>query len=102
MKTAGDILTTAAGIVEGSRQQTHGQKERSFDTIASLWNAYLWRRGITTSRLIECVDVAHMMMLLKLARAIEGDSSHEDHYIDGAAYFALAGELATGPQDGGE
>lgn len=88
------ILTTAAQIVEGNRQQAHGRKERSFQTIAAFWSAYLERRGELTA--LEPQDVAHMMVLLKLARAIEGDSSHEDHYIDGAGYFSLAGELATG------
>jgi hypothetical protein len=28
---AGTILAKAAEIVEGSRQQTHGEKERNFD-----------------------------------------------------------------------
>lgn len=91
---AGEILTTAAGIVEGSRQQTHGQKERSFNTIASLWNSYLRARGITTCRLLEGVDVAHMMMLLKLGRTIEGEPS-ADHWVDMAGYAGLAGELLT-------
>jgi hypothetical protein len=93
---AGDILTTAAGIVEGSRQQTHGQKERSFNTIASFWNTYLRARGISTCRLLEGFDVAQMMALLKMARSIEGDATHVDHFLDGAAYVALAGELSAG------
>lgn len=96
---AGTILTKAAEIVEGSRQQTHGQKERSFETIASLWNGYLRRRGITTCRMIEGADVAIMMAFLKVARATEGDPTEVDHYLDAAAYLALAGELATGSDD---
>lgn len=92
---AGTILTKAAEIVEGSRQQTHGQKERSFETIAAFWNTYLRRRGITNARLLEGVDVAAMMMLLKLSRAIEGDVTEPDHFVDLAGYAGLAGELAT-------
>lgn len=95
---AGEILTEAAKIVEGSRQQTHGDKERSFETIASFWNVYLSRRGIRTARLIEAADVANMMALLKMARAIEGDNTHVDHFLDCAAYAALAGELSGNGQ----
>lgn len=92
---AGEIASKAAEIVEGSRQQTHGEKERSFETIAALWNAYLARRDVVHLRRIEAADVANMMALLKMARAMEGDATHTDHYIDGSAYIALAGELVT-------
>lgn len=95
---AAKLLTTAAEIVEGSRQQTHGKKERSFETIAAFWNVYMRRRDITRMRLLEGSDVAAMMMLLKLARAIEGEPN-ADHWVDMAGYAGLMGELATGSAD---
>jgi hypothetical protein len=91
---AATILNQAAQIVEGSRQQTHGHKERSFGAIASFWNVYLRQRGML-HLMLEPVDVAQMMVLLKMARSITGDGSHPDHHIDQVGYSGLAGELAT-------
>jgi len=38
-------------------------------------------------------DVAMMIALIKISRAKAGDSGHEDHYVDGAAYVAMAGAM---------
>ena len=35
------------------------------------------------------------MVLLKIARAQNGERFHEDDYVDAAAYVALAGECAS-------
>jgi hypothetical protein len=91
---AGEIASKAAEIVEGSRQQTHGQKERSFETIAKFWTTYLTQCSIGSVHVLDAEDVAHMMVLLKMARAIEG-LSEPDHWVDMCGYAALAGELAT-------
>lgn len=85
---AAAILHRGAEIVDGSRQKTHGNRERTFGMIAALWSAYL---GVNVTE----VDAAQMMSLLKKARAKCGDQSEPDHYIDDAAYSALAGELAS-------
>lgn len=84
---AASILTEAATIVDGARQQTHGDRERSFGTAAQLWSAY-------TGHPLSPHDVAVMMALLKVARAKCGDVTARDHHVDGSAYLALAGELA--------
>jgi len=101
--TASKILTTAAEIVGGARSQTHGPKERSFQHIANLWNAYLksahsepkdcpipgmcgWEAQISA------VDVAWMMTLLKVVRSVQG-TPVEDHYVDAAGYAGIAGEI---------
>jgi hypothetical protein len=89
--TASSILTEASKIVDGARRSTHGAAERSFAKIATMWSAYL---GST----ITPVDVAHMMTLLKIARSQCGAENNADHYIDGAGYQALAGELAINGQ----
>lgn len=91
MQTAGGILREVAEIVDGSRQQTHGEKERSFDAAAGLWNAYLAARRAPGE--LTGVDVAMLMCLLKTARSLQGEPV-QDHYLDGAGYFAIAGELA--------
>lgn len=91
---AGDILRKTIEIVEGSRQTTHGDKEGSFIEIATMWNVYLRaRKG--DDRRITAGDVAHMMVLMKMVRAVQGDLSADDHYIDMAGYAAIAGEINT-------
>lgn len=96
---AGDFLRIAAGIVDGARNTTHGDKERSFVAIADLWNAYLRARrgGITYP--VQAKDVAAMMVLLKFARAEWGEFV-PDHAIDAAGYSAIFGELAEAQQKG--
>jgi len=54
--------------------------------IADLWSAYL-EIAITPEQVAIC------QALVKVARSQQ--SSIDDHYIDGAAYFAIAGELAA-------
>jgi hypothetical protein len=88
---AHSVLAEAAGIVQGARNATHGDKERSFQAIADLWNAYMTNRktgGVITPR-----DVAAFMVLLKLGRSIQG-TAVRDHFVDAAGYAAIAGELA--------
>lgn len=91
--SASAILTHAAEIVAGSRNSTHGNKERSFQVIADMWNLYLGSRTIPGK--ITSVNVAQMMELLKIARSIVGLPT-EDHFTDSAGYAAIAGELAFG------
>ena len=90
---AGGFLRSAAEIVDGARNQTHGDKERSFEAIATLWGAYLSSRKDPSAALTPR-DVAWMMVLVKIARSTWGDASISDHYIDAAGYSAIAGELS--------
>lgn len=89
---AAAILTEAAGIVAGARNTTHGEKERSFQVIADLWNAYLL--GRKTQGPITPFDVAQFMVLLKIGRSIQGKPAR-DHFVDAAGYSGIAGELAA-------
>lgn len=93
-RTAQSLLLEAAEIVGGDRQKTHGEKERSFEVIAEFWNIYLENRidrAYAPAR-IRPEDVAQMMVLLKIARSIQG-SPILDHYIDEIGYGAIVGEL---------
>ncbi len=95
VKSAGDILREAADIVDGQRNKTHGARERSFQAIADLWNTYLRHARLLHSEdgLID-VDVAQMMVLLKIARSLTGEPI-ADHFVDAAGYSGVAGELAS-------
>jgi len=90
---AGDILREAAGIVQGARNTTHGDKERSFIAIADAWNAYLGARKDPIAP-INAIDVAWMMVTLKIVRSVQG-TFVRDHAVDAAGYAAIAGELAN-------
>jgi hypothetical protein len=90
--TAGEMLTAAAVIVDSARGRVNGQAERSFVAIATMWTAYLQSRRDPTGP-VRPNDVAQMMALLKQQRA-EWGIPERDHYVDGAGYFALSGEVA--------
>lgn len=90
---AGEMLREAAGIVDGVRNTTHGDKERSFLGIARLWNAYLGQRPGGHEQIISAADVAAMMTLMKFARAHHGIFVR-DHAVDAAGYAAIWGQLA--------
>lgn len=86
--TRKDILKEAATIINGTRQQTYGEPEDNFGTIAQMWEAYL---GIP----ISAMDVSMMMVLLKVAR-VSGrpDLTTIDNFIDICGYAACGGEVA--------
>lgn len=100
------ILATAAHTVSTERGNQHGGAEDSFDLIGKLWTDYLI--SVTKHRsqdgpmtFVEKLsigpsDVAHLMVLLKVARAVHGDPLNQDHYVDGAGYMSLAGALSMG------
>jgi hypothetical protein len=91
---AGSILAEAKSAVTGARNATHGARERSFAVIAALWSSYLaGRAGVTGAATIKPIDVSNMMVLLKIARSIQG-TPIRDHYVDMAGYAAISGELA--------
>lgn len=90
---AGDMLRKAAEIVDGARNATHGDKERSFQAIARMWNAYLDSRK-NPEALLDGADVCRMMVLMKMGRSMQGDGAEPDHYIDMAGYAAISGECA--------
>lgn len=90
---SGQILRIAAGIVDGARNATHGDKERSFGAIAALWTAYLNAKPHADRVLaVTPADVCAMMVLLKFARSDYGRHV-EDHGVDAAGYAAIWGEL---------
>lgn len=84
------VLHIAERIINGERNKAYGDAENSFATIASMWNSY--RRGCMDNRLtFSDVDVAMMMILLKVART--NDEPTNDSLVDIAGYAALAQRL---------
>lgn len=87
--TCKTILDAAEKCVCNDRQDQYGKPEDSFGAIADLWTAYL-----DIGREITPVDVAQMMILLKIGRAKE-NPKHTDNWVDMAGYAACAGEIAA-------
>lgn len=79
------ILDSAKMIINGEREGTYGKAEDSFKTIATLWSGYLDTN-------ISAVDVANLMILMKVARNCTGVYK-EDNWIDICGYAALGGEI---------
>ena len=81
-----EILCAAESMVNGDRQADYGTPEDNFRNIAGLWSAYLGRE-------VSPVDVAAMMILLKVART-RACSKRRDSWIDIAGYAACGAEAA--------
>lgn len=81
----GEILEEASKLTQTDRQRDYGTPRVNHDRIANLWSAYL-ERPITAEQVAIC------LALVKISRTMQ--SKKIDNYIDGAAYFAIAGELS--------
>nr|DAE29756.1 MAG TPA: hypothetical protein [virus sp. ctyMK1] len=82
-----ECLEEAGKAVLTDRENTYGAPEDNFKVIACLWGDYL---GIGISP----ENVAHMMILLKIARTASG-KYNPDNYIDIAGYAACAAEIGA-------
>jgi Domain of unknown function (DUF6378) len=85
LKSAGDFLNEAKSTVT-ARGWVYADPATNHLRIAHLWSTYL-------EMAIEPHQVAMCMALVKVARTMESPK-HDDSYVDGAAYFALAAEIA--------
>jgi hypothetical protein len=82
---AGDYLTEARAVIE-DRGMDYGHPTDNMSRTARLWSAYL-------EMPISDYQVAMCLAMVKIARSME--TSKVDNYIDGAAYFAISGQLRT-------
>lgn len=94
MSTAPDILNNAANLIGGDRANQHGDLQKTHETVAEFWGDYLSAK-LEATVFIDPWDVAQMMTLLKIGRALQ-NPLNEDNYTDGAGYQAVAGQLRIG------
>ena len=96
MSGASSILTEAGNLVQGDRQDNYGDIHTSFEQIAEYWDSYI-RRKFTAALdsysqfEITSMDVANLMILLKISRA--QNKFDRDSYVDIAGYVACAEKL---------
>lgn len=82
-----DILRTAEELTYGDRNHHYDSPRVNFERIAKGWSVILGT-DVTPEAAALC------MTWLKISRAIASPTV-TDHAIDGAAYFAIFGELST-------
>lgn len=90
-------LQRIQGYVCKDRQQSYGDAEDNFRTIAEYWNIYLRGKSGITCDLLKSADVAAMMALMKIAR-LHTSPEKLDNWDDLAGY-AVCG---AGIMDKGE
>ena len=83
----GDCLDEAKRTICGERQDVYGSPEDSFTLIANYWNAYL----ATKDGMLSALDIAHMMILFKMAR-VQGQAPSRDSYVDICGYAGIAAD----------
>jgi hypothetical protein len=86
---AGDYLNEARAIIQ-DRGLDYGHPTDNMSRTASLWTAYL-------EVPLRPDQVAMCLALVKVARSME--TGKVDNYIDGAAYFAISGQLRLEEND---
>jgi len=94
MKELGSSLDEAKKCITGERLDQYGNPEDSFTLIAEYWNTYLkqkFKTGLAVGEYFGAKDVAHMMMLFKIARC-SGQKTSRDNYIDVQGYAAIAAD----------
>lgn len=92
------ILTAGAALTTGDRQKVYGEAYDNMKHFAGLLSAYFadkireeGNEGMNRF-LFSTEDAAMIMVLAKNSRIAVGKSYHEDNYVDGATYTAIAGE----------
>ena len=88
----GACLDEAKRTICGERQDVYGSPEDSFAIIAEYWSTYLraeyekvGHRNLTPK------DIAHMMILFKMAR-VQGQAPSRDSYVDICGYAGIAAD----------
>ena len=90
------LLSQAMAITSRDRNKAYGDPENNFRNIAVYWSQHL-----TASTGIEItvtpMDVASMMMLMKLAR-LSTNPTHWDSLLDVAGYAACGADCIAAEQ----
>ena len=88
----GNILRDACAATEGDRNGMYGDPTKQLGLAGRLKRMM---RGSAEREIGPAEMEALDMVLIKISRAVVGASPGRDTYVDGAAYFAIAGECAA-------
>ena len=81
------ILQDAEYLINNDREKDYGHPRINHGRIAELWSVIFGFK-------VKPYQVALCMALVKISRLVQ-TPNHNDSYVDGAAYIAIAGELAS-------
>jgi hypothetical protein len=81
-----EILEEAARLTAEDRNKNYGDPYVNHKRIADIWTVIL-ETEVTPAQVALC------MVGVKIARLIQ-TPDHQDSFIDGAAYMAIAGEIS--------
>lgn len=84
------ILKDAEHLINNDREKDYGHPKINHGRIADLWSV-IFGHEVTPHQVALC------MALVKVSRLVQ-TPDHADSYVDGAAYIAIAGELAMGDE----
>lgn len=91
------LLQQASDITSNDRNKAYGNPEDNFRNIAAYWMKYL-TQSTDLDIVITPQDVAHMMILMKMAR-LATNPSHYDSLLDIAGYAACAADCQQSSRD---
>lgn len=87
------VLDQAAKAVLSDRNKAYGNPEDNFRNIADVWNWWFAGKRVPGAAIeFTPLDVAHMMVLMKMAR-LKTNPAHLDSIVDTAGYAACAGDF---------
>lgn len=95
------VLEIAEKCVCTDRNNQYGEPEDNFSGIAEFWTTYIKNHCVSggTSVMIASGDVANLMILFKVARAMAANEQKADTFIDIAGYAACAAEILTNKEE---
>lgn len=89
---AGDIDDVLDDVLD-ERNKTHGDYADVAETYMTLLQSWQGRNGLMPTQ-----NLALTMIFMKIARILNGDPNHADHWIDIAGYARLAADhIDDGP-----
>ena len=88
------LLKEAIQITTSDRNAAYGNPEDNFANIAAYWSSYL-TQSTKVDIVISPQDVAHMMILMKVAR-LATNPTHYDSLLDIAGYAACGEDCRVG------
>ena len=84
------ICEEALRIQGGDRQQDYGSPAKNLSEIGASWEWYL-KTNCNVTITISARDVAHMMILMKIARNVH--KPKRDNWVDIAGYSQCGGKI---------
>ena len=99
MPFRGVILQKAMNCTLGDRQDAYGPPSNALFLAAEMLRLYKY---FAKEKYCAAHDQSISLAILKLARIACGAVGHNDNYVDGAAYFAIAAECQHEHKPGSE